>query len=324
MNRNNPIAALNALESFACLGEKYLNTLAVNHGSLQTIANKRSELTRFADWCLVRSLERPDQLTQTMAEGYQNHLYHHRKIDGKPLTIGTQRGRMTIVKTFYRWLVKANYLHYSPWENVEFPSLPRQLPRAVLSEEEMEKVLLQPDLNTPVGLRDRAMMETLYSTGVRRNEILNIKTHDLDRYRGLLRINQGKGNKDRIIPIGDRALHWIESYLDQSRPELVKRVSEETLFISHFGKMLSRTQLTKRLGAYVRQTGLGKPGSVHIFRHTTATLMLENGADIRHIQALLGHEDLSTTQIYTHVAITHLKDVHSKTHPARLIEKHSV
>lgn len=324
MKKEKPIAPLNDLEGFRFFTEKYLNALAINHGSLQTIANKRSELIRFADWSLARNIECPAQLTQTMAEGYQKHLYHHRKINGKPLAVTTQRARMTIVKTFYAWLVKANYLPYSPWENIELPSLPRQLPRAVLNEEEMEKVLQQPDLNTVVGLRDRAIMETLYSTGVRRNEILNIKTHDLDRYRGLLRINQGKGNKDRIIPIGDRALHWIESYLDHSRPELVKRVNEETLFISHFGAMLSRTQLTKRLGAYVRQTGLCKPGSVHIFRHTTATLMLENGADIRHIQALLGHEDLSTTQIYTHVAITHLKDVHSKTHPARLIEKDSI
>ncbi len=324
MKKENPIAPLNNPEGFGRLGEKYFSALAILNRTPATIENKRAQLKLFVDWCVVRSIECPEQLTQSTAEGYQKHLYHRRKPNGKSLTVPTQRGRMTVVKMFYRWLVSAGYLSTSPWEKILLPKLPKALPKAVLNEEEMEVVLQQPDVKTPTGLRDRAMMEMLYSTGVRRMEILNVKTYDLDCYRGLIRINEGKGNKDRIIPIGDRALRWIEHYQNQSRPELAQRMDEETLFISQRGKPLTRSTLTNRFGDYIRQAGLSKPGSVHIFRHTTATVMLENGADIRHIQAMLGHEDLSTTQIYTHVAVTHLKDVHSKTHPARLIEKDSI
>lgn len=313
-----PIGSLNDPEGFGCLGEKYLHDLAVKNGSPQTIENKHQELIRFVDWCSIRSIECPAGLTLKMAEGYQKHLHHYRKDDGKPLSITTQRGRLTIIKMFYRWLVKTHYLPYSPWENIELPKLPKQLPKAVFSEQEVEKVLQQADVNTPVGLRDRAIMETLYSTGIRRKELLSLQINDVDRFRGLVRINEGKGQKDRIIPIGERALYWIGLYLTESRPELVNDINEQTLFISHFGSPLSRSTLTERLRDFIVAAGIDKPGSVHVFRHTTATLMLENGADIRHIQAMLGHEDLSTTQVYTHVAVTHLKDVHRQTHPAKL------
>ncbi len=314
---SSPLAALNDPEGFGVLGEKYFQALAVNNRSPKTIEAKRMDLRRFVAWCEVRDITRPSELTKATAEAYQRHLHHHRKEDGKPLSVGTQRHRITVVKMLYRWLVNAGYLPHSPLEAIELPKLPKQLPKAILSVEEIEQVLSQPDIETPTGLRNRAMMEVLYSTGIRRAELLDLQLQDVDAARGLLRVNQGKGQKDRIIPIGERALKWIARYLDDGRPELVKRVSESILFISwHFGGRMHESTLTGALREYVKQAGIDKPGSVHIFRHSTATLMLENGADIRHIQALLGHEDLSTTQIYTQVAITHLKDVHQKTHPA--------
>ena len=185
--------------------------------------------------------------------------------------------------------------------------------------EEIERLLSQPDIDTAIGLRNRAIMEVLYSTGIRRAELLDLQMQDVDGTRGLLRVNQGKGQKDRIIPIGERALRWVARYLEEARPELLRRVSDSTLFLSErFGKRIGESTLSKCLRAYIEQAGINKPGAVHIFRHSTATLMLENGADIRHIQALLGHADLSTTQIYTQVAVTHLKDVHQKTHPANV------
>jgi len=269
----------------------------------------------------IRDINKPEELTQTLAERYQKHIHYHRKEDGKPLSIGSQRGRMTAVKMFYRWLVKVGYLTSSPIEMIELPKMPQQLPKAILSEKEMDKVLAQPNLGTATGLRDRAMMETFYSTGIRRAECINVNINDVDRTRGLIRINLGKGQKDRIIPIGNRAIFWIERYLIDSRPELVKNVTEESLFISNQGKRLKEATITSRFGEYIKQAEINKSGSVHIFRHSTATAMLENGADIRHIQAMLGHADLSTTQIYTHVAITKLKEVHDKTHPAKLDEK---
>ena len=316
-----PIAAIEHPEGFGVLGEKYFEALAVANNSPRTIEGKRYSLRLFASWCEVRAIDKPEQLTQKLAQRYQRHIHHHRKEDGQALSIGTQRGRMGAVKMFYRWLVKAGYLNYSPVETIELPKMPMQLPKAVLSASEMEILLAQADLGTVTGLRDRAIMETLYSTGVRRNECLGLLVNDLDRSRGLLRVTQGKGQKDRIIPIGNRAVYWIERYLVDSRPELVKQVSEPTLFISNQGKPIHPTTLTRRLGDYLKQSGLKKTGSVHLFRHTAGTLMLENGADIRHIQALLGHANLSTTQVYTQVAIGHLKEVHEQTHPAKLKDK---
>jgi len=316
-----PIAEINEIEGFGVLGEKYFEHLAVSNFSERTIENKRFTLRLFAKWCESRDIDKPENITQTLAERYQKHLHYHRKEDNKPLSIGSQRQRMTAVKMFYRWLVKTGYLTASPIEMIELPKMPQQLPKAILSEKEMDKVLAQPDLGTATGLRDRAMMETFYSTGIRRAECINLNINDVDRTRGLIRINLGKGQKDRIIPIGNRAIFWIERYLIDSRPELVKDVTEETLFISNQGKRLKETTITSRFGEYIKQADIDKSGSVHIFRHSTATAMLENGADIRHIQAMLGHADLSTTQIYTHVAITKLKDVHDKTHPAKLDEK---
>lgn len=313
-----PIAEINDKEGFGALGEKYFEYLAVNNMSPRTIEGKRFKLRQFATWCGERDLHKPENITQEIAERYQRHIHHYRKDNGKPLSIGSQRQRISDVKMFYRWLVKAGYLLYSPLENLEQPKMPKQLPKSVLNEQEIEKVLLQPDLRTAPGLRDRAMMETLYSTGIRRAELLNLKINDLDRFRGLIRINLGKGQKDRIIPIGERALYWIERYLVDSRPEMIKEVSEDTLFISMQGKSLDPTTITQRLHDYIKRAGIQKSGSVHIFRHTTATVMLEHGADIRLIQAMLGHADLSTTQIYTQVAVKHLKEVHDRTHPAKL------
>ncbi len=319
-----PIAAINDVEGFGVLGEKYFESLAVANCSPQTIEGKRFMLRLFANWCESRDISRPEGLTRTLAERYQRHLHYHRKEDGKPLGIGSQRQRVSAVKMFYRWLVKAGNLSHSVIEMLELPKSQQQLPKAILSEKEVETVLNQADLGTATGLRDRAMMETLYSTGMRRAECLNLKLHDIDGSRGLVRITLGKGQKDRIIPIGKRALYWIERYLLDARLELMKQVTEPTLFLSMQGRALHPGTVTKRLGEYIKQSGIEKPGSVHIFRHTTATLMLENGADIRHIQALLGHADLSTTQIYTQVAITHLKAVHEKTHPAKLADKEAI
>lgn len=317
-----PIAEINEPEGFGVLGEKYFEHLAVSNFSERTIEGKRRTLKLFADWCEIRDISRPEEITLALAERYQKHWHYHRKENGKPLSIGSQRQRVTAVKMFYQWLVKAGYLNNSPLEMIELPKMPQQLPKAILSEKEIEKVLAQPDLGCATGLRDRAMMETLYSTGIRRMECLDLKLNSVDRYRGLIRINLGKGQKDRIIPIGNRALFWIERYLVDSRPELIKSVAEDTLFISQQGKRFHETTITAKFGEYIKQAGIDKSGSVHIFRHSAATLMLENGADIRHIQAMLGHADLSTTQIYTHVAITKLKEVHDKTHPAKFDERY--
>ena len=184
---------------------------------------------------------------------------------------------------------------------------------------EAEQVLEQPDVSDAIGLRDRAIIEVLYSTGIRRMEVLNLCIYDLDIERGTLMVRQGKGKKDRMVPIGERAIAWLERYFNDARPALMVPPDDGTLFLGATGEELSPNRLTQLVRGYVDAADIGKRGACHIFRHTMATLMLENGADIRYIQEMLGHVELSTTQIYTQVSIRRLKQVHTLTHPgARL------
>ena len=179
-------------------------------------------------------------------------------------------------------------------------------------------MLRQPNPQKVLGLRDRAILETFYSTGVRRLELASLKLVDLDLQRATALIRLGKGKKDRFIPLGDRAAAWIAKYVAESRPQLVRGPDDQTVFLSHAHRPFSLDHLTTLVGHYVDAARIGKHGSCHLFRHTMATLMLEGGADIRFIQAMLGHADLRTTQIYTHVAIRQLQEVHRATHPANL------
>jgi integrase/recombinase XerD len=179
-------------------------------------------------------------------------------------------------------------------------------------------VLIQPDLETEKGLRDRALLEVLYSTGIRRQEVINLTLSDINAGSGVLFIRQGKGKKDRFVPIGERALQWIEKYKTEVRPYHQLPSSPDALFLDETGKTLDPHKVSRAVKKYVKQAAIDKVGSCHLFRHTMATLMLENGADIRFIQQMLGHAQISTTEIYTHVAIHKLKEIHNLTHPARL------
>ena len=170
-----------------------------------------------------------------------------------------------------------------------------------------------------MGVRDRAILETLYSTGIRRRELSNLHVYDVDQDRGTVIVRQGKGRKDRMIPIGERALARINKYLDEVRPTMiVGHNSEDVLFLNHLGQQIAPNALTNLVRRYVEQSEIGKRGPCHLFRHTMATLMHDNSADIRFIQAMLGHSKLTTTEIYTQVSIKKLKEFHTATHPARL------
>ena len=188
---------------------------------------------------------------------------------------------------------------------------------------EVEAVLAQADVTTLVGLQDRAIMETLYSTGLRRAEALNLHLSDLDRHRRVVLVRLGKGNKDRFAPIGERALAWIDKYLNEVRPKLLQDPVQPLLFITGKGRPIHPNGLSARVRGYMNGAGVTKRGACHLFRHSAATLMLDRGADIRHIQAILGHESLCTTQIYTHVSIGKLCEVHARTHPGRRLRRSS-
>jgi len=170
------------------------------------------------------------------------------------------------------------------------------------------------------GLRDRAILETFYSTGMRRKELASLSIYDLDQERRTVLVRKGKGGKQRIVPIGERALSWVRKYLDEVRPQLVVEPDDGSLFVSHFGEAFTLARLSQIVRSYVVASGVGKAGASHALRHAMATAMLEGGADIRFIAAMLGHSDLATTQIYTQVGIRQLQRVHEMTHPTAMLQ----
>ena len=291
--------------------------------SEKTIEAREIYLRYFVAWCDARGLRRPQEITKPILERYQRYLFVHRKKDGQPLSTRSQHTRIVPVRALFKWLARYNHILYNPASDLEMPRLEHRLPKHVLTAAEAEAIMAVPDLKTSTGVRDRAILETLYSTGIRRMELIGIHVHDIDTERGTLIVRQGKGRKDRMVPIGERALAWIGKYLDDVRPELVGGSDDGTLFPTHLGEAFTPNRLTQMVREHVDAAKLTKRGSCHLFRHTMATLMLENGADIRFIQAMLGHAELSTTQIYTQVSIRKLKEIHSLTHPARLDNAHN-
>ena len=301
--------------------QRYLEALRVKNYAERTVENRESYLGFFIQWCEERSITRPHEVTKPILERYQRHLFHLRKENGKPLSFRAQHSRLVPIRGYFKWLTRQNVLLSNPASELELPRLERRLPRYVLTASEAEQVLCQPRLSELMGLRDRAILEVLYSTGIRRMEVLNLSVFDVDAERGTLLVRQGKGKKDRMVPIGERAILWLEKYQSDVRPQLVVPPDEGTLFLTNLGESLSPNRLTQLAREYVQAAEVGKSGACHLFRHTVATLMLENGADIRYIQEMLGHVELSTTQIYTQVSIHKLKQVHSATHPGARLER---
>ena len=299
--------------------QRFTRWQAERNYSRHTIENGERTLRVFAAWCAERGLVRPQEITKPILERWQRHLYLHRKADGEPLTVRSQLAHTHPLRGFFRWLARENHILYNPASELDMPRIGRRLPKFVLTAAEAERVLAIPNLKTPIGIRDRAMLETLYSTGVRRQELVNLHVHDLDAHRGVLIVRQGKGNKDRIIPIGARALAWVDKYVEDVRPELTSGADDGTLFLATTGRALGVERMAEIVREAVNDAKIGKRGGCHMFRHTMATLMLENGADIRFIQAMLGHADLKSTEIYTQVSIKALKAVHTATHPAKPI-----
>jgi integrase/recombinase XerD len=306
---------------FVVLLKAFLQWMAVKNYSEATIRNRRTYIGYFIAWCDDRGLYQPAEITRPIIERYQRYLYYYRKKDGLPLSFRSQHTRLTSVRSFFKWLAKQNHILYNPAYDLELPRLEHRLPKHVLTERESEKIINVPDIKEPLGIRDRAILETLYSTGMRRMEVIGLKLYDLDRDRGTVIIRQGKGKKDRMIPIGERALAWIDKYLNEVRPSLTLDPDDGTVFLTTYSEAFTKNRLTQMVRDYVNTADIGKKGACHLFRHTMATVMLENGADIRFIQQMLGHVSLETTQIYTQVSIRLLKDIHSATHPTARLKR---
>jgi integrase/recombinase XerD len=294
----------------------YLESLAVRNYTPDTIEGRRDALKFFLLWAHERELRQPAEITKPILESYQRHLWRWRKKNGKPLGVSTQRGRLGTVKDFFSWLTKQNAILANPASELEMPRPEKRLPKEPLGLHQVEAVIAVPDIRDPLGVRDRAMLELFYSAGLRRGELARLDLHDLNRERRTLQIRQGKGHKDRVVPVGERALGWLERYLDEVRPRLMLRTHEPALFLTSYGEAFNPDVISRMVTRCIKKADIDRSGSCHLLRHTCATHMLEGGADIRFIQQLLGHEKLETTAIYTQVSIEQLKDVHRRTHPA--------
>lgn len=285
--------------------------------SPRTIQSKRHSLMRFVRWCEVSGISSPSDVTLMLFESYSLFLCRYRKPrDGEPLAIATRRLILTAVREFFRRLYYLEIISSHPLVKFELPKSPRPLPKEIFTVNEIENIIQQTDVYGIKGIRDKAIIEVLFATGIRTCELAKLKMSDIDLNRREITVTKGKGGKDRILPIAPRAIDAINHYLNISRPKLSHLDSGTSLFLSNRGKAYSPNKLSRLVSRYVKRSGVKKLGSCKKFRHATATLMLENGADIRIIQEMMGHEDISTTQIYTRVSSKSLRETYERTHPA--------
>ena len=296
----------------------YLKWMTMRNLSPRTVQQWRWQIQIFRRWCDQRGIETITEVTPEILASYRRYLFHYRNAKtGKPIKFATQAAYLHALKRWFAWLTEQQHLETDPALGLELPQEEERLPIDVLTADEVELIINGTDIKTMTGLRDRAMLEVFYSSGIRRRELVNLDVYDLKPDRKVLTIRQGKGNKDRVCPIGDRALSWVGRYLAEVRPELAWRHNDNAVFLSHRGRRLTPNLVSGLVRKYFLLAGIQNRGACHLLRHTAATLMMENGADLRSLQEYLGHKRLNTTQVYTHVSIKRLQQVHERTHPAK-------
>jgi integrase/recombinase XerD len=285
--------------------------------SPKTFYSYNQALQHFRQWLSKEhpDVQSPAELTREMIADYQMHLYSKESRFKRRLALETQYHWMGIVLWFLRWLVQNEKILINPGVSIQLPRRARRIPRNYLSLREMQKLLKAPNLSTHFGLRNRTILEVLYCTGIRSAELRSAKIDDLNLEDGWLTVRGGKGGKDRVVPLGKAAVHFLLSYLENTRSKLTKNKKHGFIFVTQYGGQLGYNSLNQLVQQSARTAGIKRIITPHALRHTCATLMLRGKADIRHIQEMLGHSSLSSTQIYTRVEIGDLKKVHQKCHP---------
>jgi integrase/recombinase XerD len=289
----------------------FLNFLKLEKGlSENTIISYKLDLGRYLNFLSEKKIENPDKISEELLSKFLSILR----------TVGLEASSInrnfSAIKGFHEFLMGEGFSQTDPTINIDRPKLPKRLP-TVLSIEEVDMILDQPDLQTRFGLRDRAILELMYATGLRVSETISLKNSSSNILfeSGLIRVF-GKGSKERVIPIGKSAIYYVTLYINEARPELIsKKRSTDILFLNHHGKKLSRAFIWEMLKRYTGMAQIEKNVHPHTIRHSFATHLLEGGADLRAVQEMLGHSDISTTQIYTHIDREYLKEVHKTFHP---------
>lgn len=288
---------------------QYINFLRFEKNlSDNSIYAYKTDLERYLAYLQAQNISRPEQIQS-------RHIHRLIQVLSElGLAPSSLARNLSSIRSFHRFLLTEGLVKSDPTEHIEGPKTRRHLP-SVLSFDEIEKIMAEIDVRAPLGLRDRAMFELLYACGLRISELLSLPVREIYFKEGFLRVF-GKGSKERLVPAADRALQWVRNYLDRGRPALDKyRNSEGVIFLNVRGNPLSRMGFWKILRGYAQKSGIRKEIHPHTFRHSFATHLLEGGADLRAVQEMLGHADISTTQIYTHLDRTYLKQVYQEFHP---------
>lgn len=287
---------------------EFLSHLALAEGlSANTISAYQRDLNIYQAWLCSESKISLETITAVELEGFLLALMAGGRKEKSNARL------LSALKRFYQWGVSNDYFDADPTVLLKSPKLPKTIPK-VLSENQVEALLYAPDQYTPLGIRDRAILELMYASGLRVSEVVELPFEQLNLSAGLVQVT-GKGNKERIVPIGEVAIEWIEKYINEARPSLVKNKWVESLFVSRIGRQMTRQTLWHRVKNLAFDAGIHINLSPHTLRHAFATHLINHGADLRTVQLLLGHSDLSTTQIYTHVAKERLHKLHQQHHP---------
>lgn len=282
-----------------------------------TAKTKENLVGKFVTWCEGIQVYRVNELSLDVLEQYRRYIYRYRKPrNGEPLGLATQRMRLTAVTGFLKFLNYHEFTRLEFYKKFILPKVPKRLPKKIPEYEEIEQIIRQTETCGYLRLRDRAILEVLYATGIRRCEIANLNVRDIDFRNEVIIVCAGKGGLDRVVPIAQRAQHWLKQYLIKLRPQLAQIESGDALFLGINSKRLKASALTDLVRQYILRSGVRNSGACHVFRHATATHMLRNGADIRYVQEFLGHQDIKSTEIYTHVTINDLTRVYKQCHPA--------
>ncbi len=296
-------------ESSSATLDRFADSLWLNDGlSRNTIESYRRDLTQFARW-----LEQTQRTELLAADAAELHRHLAWRIEAKHAKPRTTSRLVSSLKRFFQFALREGLRGDDPAADLDSPKLPRSLPKS-LSEAEVERLLAAPNLDTGQGVRDRAMLETLYASGLRVSELVGLKTVQVSLDMGVLRV-LGKGSKERLAPLGEEAIAWIERYQREARPELLRGKRTDALFVTQRGGPMTRQAFWKLVRRHALAAGIRRSISPHTLRHAFATHLINHGADLRVVQLLLGHADISTTQIYTHVARERLKHLHRKHHP---------
>jgi integrase/recombinase XerD len=302
------MAAMTVSDADAALIEHWLDAAWMEKGlSDQSLSSYRRDLMQFAQW-LAQYEGRP--LTQCELHHVRGFLAERYRRGFSARSVSRQ---LSALRGFFRWLKREGRIDADPTLQVERPQVGRPLPKT-LTEADVEALLAAPDTATPLGLRDRAMLEVLYATGLRVSELVGLTLHQVNMRQGVVRV-VGKGDKERLVPLGDEALDWLQRYMREGRALLLGTQSSDMLFPGRRGGVMTRQTFWHRLRKMAREAGIQAALSPHTLRHAFATHLLNHGADLRVVQLLLGHSDLSTTQIYTHVAQQRLAELHAVHHP---------